>query len=79
MFSSNSTLLNVIAAGHAMGHAARKEAWTCECLACKFTKEFKIHIKKNDGTIAEVTMADTLLETMKEEGYDTRIPEPAGT
>ena len=79
MSSRNAKLLNVIAAGHAMGHAAKKEDWTCECLACKFTKEFKIYIKEDDGTIETTTVADMLLQTMREKGYETRIPETAGT
>lgn len=74
--SKNATLLNIIATGHAMGHAKNKEAWTCECLACKFTKEYKHHVQQADGSIVEATVADALLKTMKEQGYETRIPEP---
>lgn len=75
--SNNAMLLNIIAAGHAMGHAEKQEAWTCECLACKFTKEFKFQVQKDDGTIEDATMADALLKSMKEQGYNTRIPETA--
>jgi hypothetical protein len=74
--ADNATLLHVIAAGHAMGHAEKKEAWTCECLACKFTREYKFPVRRDDGTIVEETMADSLLKTMKEQGYETKIPEP---
>ena len=75
--SNNAMLLNMIATRHAMSHAENKEAWTCECLACKFTKEYKFQVREADGKIVEATVAETLLETMKERGYITRIPEPA--
>lgn len=73
---SNATLLNIIAIGHAMSHANKKEAWTCDCLACKFTKEYKFPVKNDDGIVGEATVADTLLETLKQEGYETKMPEP---
>jgi len=70
---SNATLLNVIAAGHAMSHANKKEPWHCHCLACKFTKEYKINVRKEDGTIGEATIAEALLETLKQQGYETQL------
>ena len=70
----NATLLNVIAASHAMSHAGKKEAWFCSCLACRFTKEYKFPVKEKDGTIREGTVAETLLESMEKQGYHTRIP-----
>jgi len=69
----NATLLNIIAASHAMGHAQKKEGWSCQCLACKFTKEYKVHVRQDDGTIVEATVADALLESMKQQGYNTHI------
>jgi hypothetical protein len=63
---SNAALLNTIAIAHAMSHANKKESWTCECLACKFTKE-------------EATFAEVLLDTLKQQGYETSIPEPMAT
>jgi len=70
---SDATLLNLIAAGHAMGHARNKEIWFCNCLACKFTKEYKISVQENDGSISETTMGDVLVETLRKEGHNTLI------
>lgn len=73
---SNATLLNFIATGHAMSYASKKEAWTCDCLACKFTKEYKFDVQNDDGTIVETTVAEALLKTLKQQGYDTHILQP---
>ena len=73
---SNATLLNIIAAGHAMSHGNKKEAWTCDCLACKFTKEYKLAVHNDDGTIEETTVAEALIETLKQQGYEIPIAQP---
>ena len=73
---SNATWLQMVAQAHAMSHANKKESWTCECLACRFTKEFKYVIQNEDGTIGEATAADAMLETLRQEGYHTKLPEP---
>lgn len=70
----NATMLNMIAAGHAMGHAEKKEPWTCQCLACRFTKEYKLRVQEANGDIKDMTIAEALLKSMAEQGYHTTIP-----
>lgn len=69
----NATMLHIIAAGHAMTHAKKREGWLCQCLACKFTKEYKIPVRNEDGTIREATHAEFLLKCMQEQGMETHI------
>ena len=68
----NSSLLRVIATGHAMSHAVNNEPWLCQCLACRFTKEYKILVQE-DESVKEATVADSLLVTMRDAGYNTQI------
>lgn len=70
---SNAAVLNFIATGHALNHAHKKEAWFCDCFACRFTKEYKFPVHKKDGTIVLATVADSLLQSLEEQGYHTFI------
>jgi len=66
---SNETTLYLIATHHAMEHADRHEPWQCDCLACKFMKEYRIPVHQDDGTIKEITMAETLTQVLNEQGF----------
>lgn len=55
------TLFRFIATGHAMNSLKNNEPWLCQCIACRFTKEYKI--------LDEETFAKTLIDALKEEGY----------
>ena len=66
---SNSTMLQLIATSHALKHAKNNENWNCYCLACRFTKEFKILVQEDDGTIRNATFAEAVLNSLEQQGY----------
>lgn len=69
-------MLHFIATSHALKHAKNNESWHCYCLACRFTKEFKISVQEDDGTIRDVTVAEAVLNSLEEQGYYTQLEEP---
>jgi hypothetical protein len=66
---NNETTLHLIATNHAMAYAEKHEPWQCDCIACKFTKEYKIPVLQENGTIKEITMAETLTQVLNEQGF----------
>ena len=66
-------MLHFIATGHALEHAKNKESWHCSCLACRFTKEFKIPVQEDDGTLRDATIAEAVLNSLEQQGYHTQI------
>jgi hypothetical protein len=73
---SNATTLHFIATSHALTHATNNEGWFCECLACSFTKDYKILVQQEDGTIEETTVADAVLKSLEQQGFHTFVPVP---
>lgn len=71
---SNATTLHFIATSHALNHAKDNEAWFCECLACRFTKEYKFSVMQEDGTIEETTVAEVVLMSLAQQGHHTSVP-----
>ncbi len=72
----NATFLHLVATNHAMSHAKRQEPWLCDCIACRFSKEYKVTVQNDDGTFEDVTFADVLLRQLAEQGFHTYILEP---
>lgn len=70
---SDSVLLNLVATGHAIDHANKRESWTCSCLACRFTKEYKIKVQEKNGEIGEMTVAEAIVETLGKQGKTLSI------
>jgi hypothetical protein len=70
---NNEAAFHLIATFHAMESAEKGDPWSCQCIACKFTKEFKIPVKKEDGGLAETTMGEALLTSLRSQGYAVSI------
>ncbi len=71
----NNTVLNIIATGHAMDHSSKNEPWYCQCLACKFMKEYKFPVQEDDGTIRDGTVAEAIIDFLEKEDYKISIPQ----
>lgn len=65
-----SGVLHLIATNHAMSSVQRNEPWICQCIACRFTKEYKLFDGEENE---EETFADTLISTLKQEGYNVYL------
>lgn len=62
--------LSLIATNHALGHVKKHESWTCQCLACRFAKEFEIEVTENNEKRI-TNFANIIIESLKREGYKT--------
>lgn len=70
---TDATLLNIIATGHALKHADQKEPWTCQCIACRFTKEYKLKVQSDNGEIKDMTLADAIITTLNNQGLQLSL------
>ncbi len=66
---SDSTLLSLVATSHAIKHANLKEPWLCNCIACRFVKEYKICEENDDIN----TWAEAIVESMNTKGYTINL------